>query len=58
MTAVEPMQSPRPAHLAREINAAFDDPAPDIPAEQVFEQLEQQYAADTAAPLHGAEDWR
>lgn len=32
----------RAARLAREINAAFDDLAPDVPAEDVFAKLEQQ----------------
>lgn len=39
----------RAARLAREINAAFDDPAPDVPADQVFTKIEQQYNADKAA---------
>jgi antitoxin ParD1/3/4 len=44
----------RAARLAREINTAFDDPAPDVPAEQVFAKLEQQFKADKAARSHGA----
>jgi antitoxin ParD1/3/4 len=44
----------RAARLAREINAAFDDPTPDVPAEQVFAKLEQQFKADKAARSHGA----
>jgi antitoxin ParD1/3/4 len=44
----------RAARLACEINAAFDDPAPDVPAEQVFDKLEQQFIADQAARSHGA----
>ncbi len=44
----------RAVRLAREINDAFDDPAPDLPAEQVFAKLEQQFRADKAARSHGA----
>jgi hypothetical protein len=58
MNADETMHSSHAARLAREINAAFDDPAPDVPAEQVFAKLEQQYAVEMAARSHGAEDWR
>lgn len=36
----------RAARLARAINAAFDDPAPDVPADQVFDKLERQFNAD------------
>ncbi len=43
----------RAARLAREINAAFDDLAPDVPAEDVFAKLEQQYRADKASRSHG-----
>lgn len=44
----------RAARLAREINEAFDNPAADVPAEQVFARLEQQFSADKAARSHGA----
>ena len=44
----------RAARLAREINTAFDDPASDVPAEQVFAKLEQQFKADKSARSHGA----
>lgn len=44
----------RAARLTREINAAFDDPAPDVPADQVFARLEQQFAADLTPKPHGA----
>jgi antitoxin ParD1/3/4 len=44
----------RAARLVREINAAFDDPAPDVSAEQVFAKLEQLFDADIAARSHGA----
>jgi antitoxin ParD1/3/4 len=44
----------RAARLAREINAAFDDPAPDVSAEQVFDTLEKQFIADQAVRQHGA----
>ena len=43
----------RAARLAREINDAFDDPAPDVPAEKVVARLEQQFSADKAARSHG-----
>ncbi len=43
----------RAVRLAREINAAFDDPAPDVPADQVFAKLEQQFNADKGARSHG-----
>ena len=43
----------RAARLAREINDAFDDPAPDVPAEKVFDKLEQQFSADKAARSSG-----
>lgn len=42
------------ARLVGEINAAFDDPAPDVHAEPVFARLEQQFAADKAGRPHGA----
>lgn len=44
----------RAARLAREINAAFEEPEPDVPADQVFAKLEQQFNADMAARSHGA----
>jgi Arc/MetJ-type ribon-helix-helix transcriptional regulator len=34
--------------LARAINAAFDNPAADLPAEKVFAKREQQFDADKA----------
>jgi hypothetical protein len=36
----------RAARLARAINAAFDNPAPDVPADEVFARLERQFNAD------------
>lgn len=44
----------RAARLVGDINAAFDDPAPDVHAEQVFARLEQQFAAAKAGRPHGA----
>jgi antitoxin ParD1/3/4 len=44
----------RAARLSRDINAAFDDPADDVPADQVFDRLEQRFAADQNAKPHGA----
>jgi hypothetical protein len=41
----------RAARLAREINAAFDDPGADVPAYQVFARLEQRAKADKAPKL-------
>jgi antitoxin ParD1/3/4 len=32
----------RAARLTREINEAFDDPAPDVPSDQVFAKLERR----------------
>jgi len=43
----------RASRLAREINDAFNDPAPDVPVEQVFAKLEQQFIADKAADSNG-----
>jgi antitoxin ParD1/3/4 len=43
----------RAARLVREINDAFDDPTTDVPAEQVFAKLEQQFSADKADRSHG-----
>lgn len=43
----------RAAQLTREINAAFDDPAPDVPAEEVFAEIERQFSADKAVRSHG-----
>jgi antitoxin ParD1/3/4 len=44
----------RAARLAREINAAFNDPAPDMTADDVFSRLEQQFSTDQTAGRHGA----
>jgi antitoxin ParD1/3/4 len=44
----------REARLAKAINAAFDDPAADISAEDVFGRLERQFEKDSKAPRDGA----
>lgn len=44
----------RAARLAEAINQAFDDPRDDIPAEDVFARLEDQYAEDLKAARRGA----
>jgi antitoxin ParD1/3/4 len=44
----------RAARLARDINAAFDEPAPDVPAELVFANLEKQFSTDATARSDGA----
>ena len=36
------------------INAAFDDPNPDIPADDVFARINAQYARDVKAAARGA----
>jgi antitoxin ParD1/3/4 len=43
----------RAARLARDINAAFDEPAPDIASASVFERLEGQFAKDMKASIEG-----
>lgn len=40
--------------LKREINQAFDDPRPDIPADTVFERLERKAEAEIEAARRGA----
>jgi antitoxin ParD1/3/4 len=44
----------RAARLAKSINEAFDDPGADIPAQDVFDRLEDQYAQDMKAAHRGA----
>jgi antitoxin ParD1/3/4 len=44
----------RAARLAKSINEAFDEPRADIPAEDVFARLEDQYAQDMKAARRGA----
>jgi antitoxin ParD1/3/4 len=44
----------RAARLARAINESFDEPGADIPAEDVFDRLERQYAEDIKADHRGA----
>jgi len=44
----------RRAELKREINAAFDDPRPNIPADDVFEALERKHEAALKAAKRGA----
>lgn len=36
-------------HLREQVAEALNDPRPDVPMEDVFERLEQKYAALTAA---------
>lgn len=38
------------AIMRAKVQEALDDPRPDIPAEQVFEQLERKHAARMKAP--------
>ena len=47
-------RSERAARLAREINAAFDEPGQDMPAEEAFDEIERQYQADASARSRGA----
>ena len=42
------------ARLAKSIDEAFDDPGADIPAQDVFARLEDQYAQDMKAARRGA----
>jgi len=44
----------RAARLAKSINEAFDDPGADIPAQDVFVRLEDQYAQDMKDARRGA----
>ncbi len=44
----------RAARLAKSISESFDERAEDIPAEDVFARLEDQYAADMKAAPRGA----
>ena len=43
----------RAERLAKSINEAFDEPGEDIPAEEVFDRLEYQYAEDMKAQRRG-----
>ena len=43
----------RAERLAKSINEAFDEPGEDIPAEEVFDRLERQYAEDMKAQRRG-----
>jgi antitoxin ParD1/3/4 len=44
----------RATRLVREINAAFDDPRPDISEEELFARIEERFRADMKARAHGA----
>ena len=44
----------RAARLAKSINEALDEPGEDIPADDVFDRLERQYAEDMKAQRRGA----
>jgi antitoxin ParD1/3/4 len=44
----------RAARLAKAINEPYDEPGADIPAEDVFDCLERQYAEDMKADRRGA----
>jgi antitoxin ParD1/3/4 len=54
LETLEAEHSARAAQLARAVNDAFDEPGPDIPAEDVFDRLEAEYAADVKAAARGA----
>ncbi|MBY6239637.1 type II toxin-antitoxin system ParD family antitoxin [Methylosinus sp. Sm6] len=54
LEAREAERSARAAQLARAINDAFDERGPDIPAEDVFDRLEAEFAADMKAAARGA----
>ncbi|MGB5084462.1 MAG: type II toxin-antitoxin system ParD family antitoxin [Methylocystis silviterrae] len=43
----------RAARLAKSINESFDEPGDDIPADDVFDRLERQYAEDMKARRRG-----
>jgi len=40
--------------LKQEINASFDDPRPDIPADEVFDRLERRAQTELKAGQRGA----
>lgn len=44
----------RAIRLAREINAAFDEPGQDMLVEEAFEEIERQYQSDMSTRAHGA----
>ena len=44
----------RAARLARDIEAAFEEPGEDVSVEEAFEEIERQYQADISARAHGA----
>lgn len=44
----------RASQLAESINASFDEPGDDSPAEEVFDRLERQYCDDMTARSRGA----
>lgn len=44
----------RAARLAREINAAFDEPGEDMPAEDAFDEIEERHRVETSARARGA----
>jgi antitoxin ParD1/3/4 len=47
-------RSERLERLKQDLDAAFDAPGADVPAETVFERLEQQFLADRKQTPHGA----
>ena len=44
----------RAARLAREMNATFDEPGEDMPAQDAFDEIEERHRADVSARAHGA----
>ena len=50
----EVSRAERAARLAQAINAAYDDPQPDVAAADAFGRLEAKYGVDITAKPHGA----